>query len=149
MTDYFRAHSVPAIQAELTLHEGDQPATVGDWVAAKSVEPTVVLGQLIAFARDEPWTPATVNDRLVWPEGGEQDTTHEGPWITVLDDATRDTLATIPDDRVPALAARWATIEEVPPAADAAYLAELMAELIALARRARESGDSLLCWMSL
>ncbi|MFF5078830.1 hypothetical protein ACFY36_17390 [Actinoplanes sp. NPDC000266] len=149
LTDYFRAPSVEAVQRELTLSDGGPLLSAYDSVEAKWIDTSVVLGKLIAFIRDEPWHPHIVSDRLIWPEGGEQDTSHEGPWATILDDGTRDTLATIAPARVPSLGARWAAIEELQPNTDPLYFAELIRELSALADRARQAGEPLFCWMSL
>ncbi|SNY56055.1 hypothetical protein [Paractinoplanes atraurantiacus] len=115
LTDYFRAPSAAAVQQELTMDEGGPLTTVYDTVEAKGIDPTVVLGQLIGFIRDEPWHPRIVDDRLIWPEGGEQDTSHEGPWTTILDNETRDTLASLDPARVPSLAARWFHHRRTPP----------------------------------
>ncbi|MEU8813097.1 hypothetical protein [Actinoplanes sp. NPDC048796] len=155
LTDYFRAPSAAAVQEQLTLNEGgplltsDPSTTVYDGVEAKWIDTSVVLGKLIGFIRDEPWHPHIVDDHLIWPEGGEQDTSHEGPWVTILDNETRDTLAAVPADRVPSLAVQWSAIEELQPNTDPQYFAELITELSALATRAQATGDSLFCWMSL
>ncbi|MEV4349602.1 hypothetical protein AB0J83_34505 [Actinoplanes sp. NPDC049596] len=153
LTDYFRAPSVTTVQEQLNQRDGgpvlvaDPSATLYDGVEAKWIDPSVVLGQLIAFIRAEPWHPGMVTERLIWPE--TDDPAHQGPWTTILDNHTRDTLAAVTPDRVPALAAQWATIEELKPGATPHYLADLITELTALATRAQQAGESLFCWMSL
>ena len=122
---------------------------VFDGIELKTIDPCVILGKLVAFATDQEWRPDLVGERLIWPEGGEQDLAHEGPWVTVLDDRARDGLAGIPADQVPGLADRWATVEEFGGYADNEFLREVIADFAALATRAREHGESLHCWMSL
>jgi hypothetical protein len=124
------------------------PATF-DGIELKTIDPAVILGQLIAFAIGEDWRPGLAGERLIWPEGGEQDMSHEGPWVTVLGDRARDELAGIPADRIPELAERWAAVEEFAGLADAEFLRDVIADLTALARRAGADRESLYCWMSL
>ncbi|MFH8379328.1 hypothetical protein ACH4E7_00035 [Kitasatospora sp. NPDC018058] len=78
----------------------------------------------------------------------EDDPWVTGPWVTELDDATRDALAGVPDARVPEAVAQWALAEEWG-GADPADLLPLAEELIALARRARTAGERLYCWICL
>ncbi|MEU8241258.1 hypothetical protein AB0C07_23685 [Actinoplanes missouriensis] len=148
--DYFRAPSVAAVRAHMDENEADSPL-LGDFdgLALKTIDPSVILGQLVAFAMGREWGTDLVDDRLAWPENGEQDPEHEGPWVTVLDDRVRDVLAGIAADRVPELAERWAAVEEFGGFADADYLREVITDFTALATRAREQGESLYCWMTL
>jgi hypothetical protein len=148
--DYFRAPGV----AEVHRHMGDNdgfspvPATF-DGIDLKNIDPSVTLGQLVGFATGREWSTDLVDERLIWPEGGEHDTAYQGPWVTVLDDRTRDVLAGIPADRMPELAERWATIEELDGLCDPELLHDVLADLAALAAQARGHGESLYCWMSL
>jgi hypothetical protein len=152
LTDYFRAPSVAHVQQLMTETDGgpvltaDPATTVYDGVESKFIDTSVILGQLISLIRDEPWTPRTVDDRLIWPD---DPSSPDGPWVVVLDDRTRDTLADVPAARVPALAESWATVEEFHGHADAPFLGGLVTELSALAGRAREAGEPLFCWISL
>ena len=153
LTDYFRAPSVAAVQEEMTRRDGGPLFCAGtgpafDGVELKHVDPSVVLGQLVAFATGTAWDPDLVKDRLIWPEGGEHDTEYQGPWVVVIDDRTRDTLAGVPAQRMTDLVRRWAGIEEWDGLADADNLPETVEQLTALAARARDSGESLYCWMS-
>ncbi len=124
------------------------PATF-DGIDLKTIDPTVILGKLVASVTGQQWSTDLVDDRLIWPEGGEQDMTHEGPWVTVLGDHARDVLAGIPADRVPELAEQWAAAEEFRGHADEQFLREVLAGVTGLAVRARDHGESLYCWMSL
>ena len=120
-----------------------------DGIELKTIDPGVLLGQLIAAATGSGWSPRLVGEKLIWPEDGEQDMEHEGPWVTVLDDGCRDALAAIPAGGVPGLAEQWATAEEFHGHGDPEFLREVIAEFAVLAGRAREKGESLYCWMSL
>lgn len=153
--DYFRAADNEAVDklmeitgggSLLSCHDGQEPV---DGVETKSIDPVVVLGKLVAFARDVPWTADLVTARSVWPAGAPYD--HEGPWVEQLDDGTRDALADIPDGQLPSLAAEWGQIEELsygddlPPDA----MLPLLTDLVAFARRAQAAGDHVYCWSCL
>jgi hypothetical protein len=69
--------------------------------------------------------------------------------VVVLDDQTRDTLAGLPADRLPGVAARWAGIKEFHGGAGPARLQTVIEALIELAGRARAAGEPLFCHMSL
>jgi len=148
--DYFRAAN--EVQVRKHMDDNDAlspvPATF-DGMGVKTIDPCVILGQLVAFVTGQDWSPDMVGDRLIWPEGGGQDMTYEGPWVSVLDDRARDVLASIPADRTPDLAERWATVEEFGGYAEQEYLRDVVADFAALAVHAREHGESLYCWMSL
>ena len=148
--DYFRAPGEAEVRR--WMDENDEASPVpdtSDGIELKSIDPCVILGQLVAFATGQEWTPDLTDERWVWPEDGEQNAGHEGPWVVVLGDGTRDVLAGVPADRMPALAEQWVTIEEFGGDADAEFAHEVVAEFAALASRAREHGESLYCWMSL
>ncbi|MFJ9769768.1 hypothetical protein ACIRVF_00790 [Kitasatospora sp. NPDC101157] len=163
LTDYFRAPGAAAVVRALELTGGARPefgeASEGafDGVMAKGVDPGVLLGQLVAAIRAEPWRVDLVEDAAVWPttpqpgpDGpwSEDDPWSTGPWVTELDDAARDALAEVRDDRIPAAVARWAEAAEWH-GADPADLLPLAEDLIALARRARTAGERLYCWICL
>jgi hypothetical protein len=151
LNDYFRA-SGPDVAARALDQVGGpliaDPAPgelTFDGVAVKNADPAVALGQLVAFVREVPWDPDVVRSDLLRPE----ETPEQGPWLVWVDDATRDTLAGIAEDRIPELAERWAAIEEFGGYADADDLRDLIAALAELARRATAAGDHLYCWMCL
>jgi hypothetical protein len=150
--DYFRAPDDAAVEALMAatgggpvmVHGGDGP--VADVVDAKGIDPTVILGQLVAMVRGVEWSPHVVDDELVWPEGDDEES--EGPWVVVLDDLARDTLADIADGRLPELADRWSGIEELA-GSQREELLRSLTDLVNLARRARAASEHLYCWMSL
>ncbi|MFE4397250.1 MULTISPECIES: hypothetical protein [Streptomycetaceae] len=169
LTDYFRAGDAATVVRALELGDGVLPPFDGDGssggafdgafdgVEAKGVDPTVLLGQLVAAALGEPWRVDLVTETAVWPTTpapgpsgpeDEDDPWATGPWVTRLGPAARDALAGVPDERVPEVVARWAEAEEWG-GADPSDLLPLVEELIALARRARAAGEQLYCWMSL
>ena len=148
--DYFRAPGVAEVRSHMDADDAFSPVPeVFDGIDLKGIDPTVVLGRLVGLVTDRGWAPDLGQDRLVWPEGGEQDLEHEGPWVTVLDDRVRDVLAGVAAERVPDLAGRWAATEEFGRPGDAEFLRDVVSDLAALAMRARERGESLYCWMSL
>ncbi|MFD8784666.1 hypothetical protein [Kitasatospora sp. NPDC059599] len=173
LTDYFRAPDAAAVVRALQLTGGGRPdfddgtgsgsgAGSGsgsgfDGVAAKRVDPAIVLGRLVAAVRREEWQPDTVAESPVWPTTpqpgpggpvGEDDPWASGPWVTELGDAVRDTLAGVPDERVPEVVGQWALAQEWN-GADPSDLLPLAEELIGLARRARAAGERLYCWICL
>lgn len=121
-----------------------------DGVQAKSVDPDVVLGRLVAAASGGSFVD--LDSRAVWPTTPaptdvpeEGDPWAEGPWVSEVGASARDALAGVSD--VAAVTAVWVEAEEV--YGDAADWEPFVAELVALARRARDAGESLFCWVSL
>ncbi|MFD1371061.1 hypothetical protein [Actinoplanes sichuanensis] len=148
--DYFRAPSVADVCRHMSERDASSPVPeVFDGFELKGIDPSVTLGMLIAFSADQEWSVGLVNERVIWPEGRDQDTEYGGPWASVLNDRVRDVLADIPADRVSALAERWAAIEEFSGRGDVVLLRELMADFTTLAVHAREHGESLYCWSCL
>jgi hypothetical protein len=157
--DYFRA--ADAEYAVLAIASG--PLNGGfDTVEAKGIDPTVMLGQLIAFIRGTPWSPDTVATQPVWPPPKVEPTSKEvydrlpenspwrtGPWLFELNGDTRDALASMNDARLPELAGRWAQIEEFRGSESGTSLLPLLKELVGLARRARINSEPLYCRSSL
>lgn len=144
--DYFRAPDADAVRRVLDADDGSTPVgTAFDGVEAKGVDPTVVLGRMIAAIRQVPWSSDLVDDRLVWPAGGEEDADFDGPWVTELDTSVRDALAQADD--LPRVAQEWARIEEHD--IDVAHAQEFIESMVGLARRAREAGELMFCWTSL
>jgi hypothetical protein len=151
--DYFRAPGVAEVQRHMATHDGGSPVRTGsgssifDGVELSNIDHAVALGKLIGFALNEPWSSDLIGDRLVWPEGGEQDTEYAGPWVAVLGDPARDVLAGIPALRVAELTGHWAGIEEFGGQVRAEDLRPIVDSLSSLAGRARERGESLFCWI--
>ncbi|MGM1061956.1 hypothetical protein [Saccharothrix sp. Mg75] len=134
--------------------DGEGPAFVG--VEAKGVDPDVLLGQLVAAVAGRPWRPGLVAQTAVWPTtpppgplGPEDDDDPwaTGPWVVELDTATRDILAGAEHADVPRFADEWARAEEFGAGTRGEDLAPLVAELLDLARDARDRGERLYCWM--
>jgi hypothetical protein len=161
--DYFRAPD--AKTAERAMDSVGGPCFAEppfDVVETKSVDPVVVLGQLVAFIRKVPWEPNIVNMTTVWPPPESAPKTQAaydklpedsqwkaGPWLEELDLQVRDTLASVDDKRLPTLAAQWSAIEEFGGNSDIEVSRRLILDLNRLARDAREHGDLLYCWMCL
>ncbi|TCC00185.1 hypothetical protein E0H26_00295 [Micromonospora zingiberis] len=148
--DYFRAvDDATAVQLMADLDGGPVVTVDGrpgiDAIDLKGIDPAVTLGQLVALARGVPWQDDLVGERLLWNAG------EEGPWLTSLDDTTRDTLASITPAQLPELSAGWGRTEEL--AWDGPLPADQMQPVVeavaALARRARDAGESLYCWCCL
>jgi hypothetical protein len=141
--DYFRAPAADAVRQHMEA-DATSPLATFDGADFRNIDPTVVLGQLIAFATGRPWSPSLTGDTLIWPA---DPCDHEGPWVTVLADETRDALATIPAAQLPNLAERWSAIDEL--TADPDSLRPVIERFTALAAEARTHDESLFCWMSL
>jgi hypothetical protein len=168
LNDYFRAPDAASAARVAELPAGpcgprdyDAQPTFDGIEAKGGVDPSVVLGQLVALIRGVRWTPELASTEWVWPPEeqlpdvalsptSEEEPAVEGAWVEELGVEVRDTLASVEDARLPELAARWAQIEEFPRYTDTASAAlELATDLIALARRARAAGDRLYCWTCL
>ncbi len=161
LTDYFRATDAASVVQALErtnggpLVGGERP--LFDGVEAKRLDPCIVLGQLIAAITQAPWQVGLVEETSVWPTTpapGPGDTQDEddpwvtGPWVSELDTVVRDTLAGVRDADVVAVVATWVRTEELHPAG-VEDMQPLAADLIRLARRAREADEQLYCWICL
>ncbi|ATO16801.1 hypothetical protein CO540_25570 [Micromonospora sp. WMMA2032] len=154
--DYFRAPDDEAVAKLMAATDGGPVVRAGnspvaDAVDGTAIDPAVVLGKVVAFALDVPWSTDLVGDRLVWPEGVAQDREYEGPWVVVLGERARDALAEIPDDRLPGLAERWSRVEELSYYSDTRpeVMLSRLREFVGLARRARGNGEYIYCWICL
>ncbi|MCP2322927.1 hypothetical protein HDA40_001434 [Hamadaea flava] len=129
LTDYFAA--TPAEAAACREH-GPLPTELPK-VAAKWLEPTILLGQLWAAVDGVKYkvNKHHGDDEMLEPAD------EEGPWIIRIREECRAAIAGIPDERVPALAATWSEAEEwMAPEPD--WLEKLIPELRAVARAAVE-----------
>ena len=163
LSDYFRAPDAKSAARAMELPGGPLlPEPAFDGVEAKGIDPYVVLGQLVALIRGVPWHVNLVRGVLVWPPPETEPATKEqynmlpegspwkeGPWLQELEREVRDTLATVEDTRLPALAAQWARIEEFHHTMSAEVALSFIKDLVGLARRAHDAGDRLYCWTSL
>lgn len=165
--DYFRAPDGKT--AFQLLDEGDGvpggPTTVHtdvDALDAKGIEPAVILGRLIGFIRNVPWSVGLVETAGVWPpeetkpasaeEYGrlpEDSPWHSGPWLFEFTDQIRDTLADVDDLALPSIADQWAHIEEFDGHMDVMDARDIIDGLVALARRAQQADHRLYCWCCL
>jgi hypothetical protein len=150
LCDYFRAAS-DAAAVNLMDELGGGPVAAGDGAAIdaidlKGIEPAVTLGRLVALVRGVSWDVNVVNTELLW-SGAE-----EGPWLMSIDDAVRDTLASIASSaQLMELSAQWGRTEELAwngPLPDDEML-PVIDQIAGLARRARDAGDHMYCWCSL
>jgi len=95
-----------------------------------------------------------VETTWVRPTALELETADDSPenGVVQLGDGVRDALASVTEERVPELVARWTEIEEFKwfsgGRGDADYLAEVLSGLIVLSRRAQAAGEHLYCWWS-
>jgi hypothetical protein len=161
--DYFRAPDAKTAARAMQLPAGPLlPEPAFDGVEAKGIDPAVALGKLVALIRGVPWDVDLVRLVLVWPPPETQPASEEeydalpedspwkgGPMLEELNRDVCDTLATVDDARLAALAAQWAQIEEFHNTMSADDALSLIKDLVGLARRARDAGDRLYCWSSL
>ncbi|MBM0277435.1 hypothetical protein [Micromonospora tarensis] len=154
--DYFRAPHDEAVAKLMDTTDGgpvvrEQASPLEDAVDGKGIDPPVVLGKVVSLALDVPWSVGLVRERLVWPDGAREDLEYQGPWVVALSDDTRNALAGIPDERMADLADRWSRVEELSHYSHTqpAVMLSRLREFVGLARRARTSGESIYCWISL
>ncbi|MFI7105360.1 hypothetical protein ACIBK9_03530 [Nonomuraea sp. NPDC050227] len=165
--DYYRAAN-----RQVAAEKPDDPRAVGkpiqgggtfDAVEAKWIDPCVILGRLIALARDVPYSLDLVRTVTVYPppEGApatmeewealpDDSPYKDGPGIEELPADVRDTLAGVPDGRLDELVEQWEQIEEfafVPPGDG--YLLEILTGLRGLAQRAQEEEQMIYCWIGI
>ena len=144
--DYFRAPDAPTAAAVLERVGGpttpDPDAPLLDAVAAKGFEPTVMLGTLQSLLTGVPYDQLP-DGELVAMEG------EDGPWVWQLSEELRDALADATAGRLPAVAEQWVRTEEFWDQATAAEVLPFLVEVTALARRARQAGERLYCWICL
>ncbi|MER7005311.1 hypothetical protein ABT297_20005 [Dactylosporangium sp. NPDC000555] len=146
--DYFRAAD-DASATKLIENLDGGPAGAGnsataDAIDLKGIDPTVMLAQLVCFVRGVEWSVDVIEEHLVWSRNESA-----GPWVFSIGDDVRDTLASITEAQMPGLSARWGRTEELAwdgPLPDDAML-PVIEQISALARRARDAGDHVYCWV--
>lgn len=114
-----------------------------DWFEMKSLDPVVVLGQLVAYARGAGFEAGDDGPEPVWPDPARWHA-EPGPLIEEIPEDWRDTLAAVGDEALPGIAARWEGIEEVR-FGDRQEAEECARLFVGLARRARAAGHTLYC----
>jgi hypothetical protein len=167
LIDYFRAPDKAT--ALRLLDQGDGvprgPATIGSGVDAldlKGIDPHVTLGRLLGLILTVPWSVDLVETFGVWPPEEtkprsleemnrlpEESPWKTGPWLEELADRIRDAFADVDDYALPSIAGSWARIEEFDGHMDATLALDIVEDVVALARRARQAGDRLYCWTCL
>ena len=144
--DYFRAPD--ASTASLVLERVGGPTTpdldapVLDAVAGKGFEPEVMMRTLQSLLTGVSYDQLPEGELLAM-EG------EDGPWVWQLSEELRDALADAPGGRLPAVAEQWVRTEEFWDQATAAEVLPFLVEVTALARRARQAGERLYCWICL
>ncbi|WP_219506017.1 hypothetical protein [Nonomuraea ceibae] len=164
--DYYRA-----VDRESAVLRPDSPRAVTnpmadaplfDAIAAKWIDPVVILGKLVALAKGIPFDSDSTQTVTVYPAPDGAPTTDEewdalpetspyleGPNIEELPVDVRDTLATIPSADLNDIVQQWEQIEEfarMPPAAG--YLLEVITGLRGLAQRAQKADQMIYCRIS-
>ena len=142
--DYFRAPDASTAAAVLERLGGprDPDAPLLDAVAGKGFEPEVMLRKLQSLLTGVPYEELPEAELLAM-EG------EDGPWIVQLSEELRDALADAQASRLPAVAERWVRTEEFWDQATTAEVLPFLGEVTALARRARQAGERLYCWICL
>jgi hypothetical protein len=142
--DYFRAPDASTAAAVLERLGGprDPDAPLLDAVASKGFEPEVMLRKLQSLLTGVPYEELPEAELLAM-EG------EDGPWIVQLSEELRDALADAQASRLPAVAERWVRTEEFWDQATTAEVLPFLGEVTALARRARQAGERLYCWICL
>ncbi|GIH22278.1 hypothetical protein Aph01nite_05880 [Acrocarpospora phusangensis] len=161
--DYYRAAGRDAAIADpenpRAVDEPERP--VFDAVDAKSIDPHVAFGQLVALAAGVPYSIDLIDSVMLYPppEGAPQSDEEweslpedspylDGSWIAELPVMARDALADLDDSRVPEVAGRWSEAEEFKSWSpeDRRHLFALTEQFVGLARRAKADDQLLYCW---
>jgi hypothetical protein len=142
--DYFRAPDASTAAAVLERFAGpsDPDAPVLDAVAGKGFESEVMLRKLQSLLTGVPYQKLPEGELLAM-EG------EDGPWIVQLSEELRDALADAQVSRLPAVAEQWVRTEEFWERPPATEVLPFLGEVTALARRARQAGECLYCWICL
>jgi hypothetical protein len=160
--DYFRAADHDQA-LEIALRPGgpcgrENVAAHVDALALKNLDPMVVMGKLLALVRGVEWSVDLYDLVDVWPTGpqprapedfNEDSPWMTGPWVHDLGTAFRDSLADADDSQLPEVSEKWQSIEELQGWDAPAWSLEVIESVVALARRAREAGESIYCWACL
>jgi hypothetical protein len=145
--DYFRAPDASTAVAVLDRVGGPMAgpdAPVLDAVDGKGYEPAVMMGKLQSLLTGVPYEELPSEELELLAMEGE-----DGPWIVQLSEELRDALADAQLGRLPAVAEQWVRTEEFWEQPPAAEVLPFLGEVTALARRARQAGERLYCWICL
>lgn len=162
LVDYFRAADDDEARRVSLLPGGplgrDGMSQGIDGLALKNMDSRVVMGKLFALVLDVEWSAKLIESAHVWPTSPQPragDEVHEGspwaegPWVEDLGRVFRDAFAGVDDCRLAQICERWWPIEELPGMGDLAWAVEIAKSFVALARRARDAGQSVYCWSCL
>lgn len=129
-------------------------------VDATDMHQVGVLSGLTAAIKRAPVTRDLVKETMVWPYGTAPDPYEveapadspwaTGPWASLFDVNVRDTLASVSDTDIAAVAARWGdtdTMREF--GAGAGALEGIVTRLVGFAKEARDDGEQLFSWVCL
>ncbi|WP_436777016.1 hypothetical protein [Yinghuangia sp. YIM S09857] len=121
-----------------------------------------VFPELIAAIKGVPVADDLVKSDVVWPYGPQPDLDEptdgegpespwtSGPWVTQFDVDVRDALASVRDEDVAAVAARWGDTDVMREfGATADVLRDIVARLASFAKEAEAEGEQLYCWVCL
>ncbi len=150
--EYFAAPSDEAAVRVLEIRGGPLAARVSgsdaqvwDAIDGVGIEPAVNLTDLEELLTGVEYDAIIENPRAADTLASQDD---QGMVITVTD-ALQAVLAGAKDTVLATAAQEWAHAEEFGGIADAEDLAVFLHELASLARRARNRGERLYCWVSL
>lgn len=119
-----------------------------DCLESKGID-TIKLGTLSQILANR--SPDDVDTVVKFMTGDLLDqSSDDGPWIYLVPDSLRDALAALDEDTEESVASKWARTEEFQ--LDRWLdedVNEYLHDLVLRARKARETGKSLLLWMSL
>ncbi|WP_207556112.1 hypothetical protein [Intrasporangium flavum] len=155
--DYFRAADDETARATHgrvggPLHAADGGNPPFDGVATKGIFHSPHLEQLVTLAQGAPFS-SRPKSTLLWPPPDTPPPVDEtslwltDPSVDRLDTRIRDGLADIDAARAPALADGW--VPELGAGFTVPDVTQVVIDLGALARRAREAGQALYCWATL
>lgn len=133
---------------------------VVDRVDASDMHQVGVFPGLIAAIKQVPVSRDLVKETMVWPYGtapdpyGVEDPDdspwNTGPWASQFDVDVRDTLASVSDADIAAVAARWGDTDAMREfGAGADVLEDIVARLVGFAKEARDDGEQLFSWVCL
>ncbi|MGZ4587766.1 MAG: hypothetical protein ACXVX9_08170 [Mycobacteriaceae bacterium] len=134
------------------LHAENDGNTPFDGVATKRIFYSPHLEQLVGLSRGMPFD-SRPKSTLLWPPPDTPPPADETSlWVTDpsvdrLDTRIRDGLADIDPARAPEFAERW--IVELGAGFTVSHVTNVVIDLSALARRARDAGQELYCWATL
>ena len=143
LIEYFAAAD-DADAARVLTEPGGPAATGFDAVAAKGIDPAVVLGNLESIITGRSYGEVTAAPRqchLITDGDAEA-------FVVTVTDTLRDSLGAAGAERLRQVAEPWAATEELA-GAEPAMLVEVLEQFAALARRALEQGQHLYCWWAL